>query len=59
MNDSPGARRGGGDPLSVLDPRDQRLFAQRVEARIERTLDQRRMTARRRADVDEIERFAG
>ena len=43
----------------VLDARDQRLLAQHVKARVERPFDQRRMAARRRADIDEIELFAG
>ncbi len=47
MHNSPGARSGRGDALRVLNSRDQRLLAQHMQARVERPLDQRRMTARR------------
>ena len=45
--------------LRVLDLRDQRLFAEHVKARVERAFNQRRMTARRRANIDEVELVAG
>ena len=57
VQDAPGARRRPRYVLRVLDPRNQRLFAKHVKARVERPLDQRRMTARRRANIDEIELF--
>ena len=59
VQDAPSARGGPCHTLCVLDPRDQRLFAEHVKARVERAFDQRRMTARRRADIDKIELFAG
>ena len=59
VQDASSARGRPCHALCVLDPRDKRLFAEHVKARVERAFDQRRMTARRRADVDEIELFAG
>ena len=59
MNDAAAARRGRRNGLRILYPRNQRLFAKDVEARIQRALDECRMAARRRADIDEIKRFAG
>ena len=59
VQDAPGARGGARHTLCVLDLRDKRLFAEHMKARVERPLDQRRMAARRRTDVDEIELFAG
>ena len=59
VQDAPSARGRPCHTLCVLDPRDQRLFAEHVKARVERAFDQRRMTARRRANIDEIELFAG
>ena len=57
VQNPPGARGGGRHALCVLDPGDHRFFAEHMKARTKRPFDQRRMAARRRADVDEIEPF--
>ena len=43
MDDTPGARGGRRDGLSVRDAGDQRLLAQHVKTRVERLYDERRM----------------
>src|SRR5271167_3691830 len=53
VQDAPSARGGPSHTLRVLDLRDKRLFAEHVKAGVERPRDQRRMAARRRADIDE------
>src|SRR5580704_10907904 len=58
VQDAPSARGGPRHTLCVLDLRDKRLFAEHMKASVERPLDQRRMAARRRTDVDKIELFA-
>ena len=59
MQNAPGANGCCAEAFRVLNARDERLLAQHVQASVERAFDQRRMTARRGADVDEIELFAG
>ncbi|HEY3623888.1 MAG TPA: hypothetical protein VGL12_16130 [Roseiarcus sp.] len=59
MQDAPGACGGRGDALCVVDPGDQRFFAQHMDAGTKRAFDERRMAARRRADIDKVEPLAG
>ena len=59
VQDAPGVRGGQRHDLSILHPGDQRLLTQDVQTRVQRSSDKRRMAPGRRADVDEIERFAG
>ena len=54
----PARSRGGDHGIGVSDARDERLFAERVEAGVQRLDDQLSVRAGRRADVDEVERFA-
>ena len=57
-SDAPGARGGRLAADGVLHPCDQRLLAEHMQSRIQRPLDQRRVAARRRADIDEVEPLA-
>ena len=59
MQDASIARGGLRHARCVLDSCDQRLLAEHVKAGVKRPLDQRGVAARGRANVDEIERFAG
>src|SRR5580704_18756926 len=59
VQDTSRARGGPCHTLCLRDLRDKRLFAEHMKAGVERPLDERRMVARRRTDVDKIELFAG
>ncbi len=57
MNGAAAGRRRRRYRLRIRHPRNQGLFAQHVEARVQRTFNERRMAAWRRADIDEIKRL--
>src|SRR5580693_5171600 len=59
VQDTSRARGGPCHTLCVRDLLNKRLFAEYMKAGVERPLDQRRMAARGRTDVDKIELFAG
>jgi len=58
VHSTPGARRGRCQDLRVFHARNQRLLTENVKARVQRSLNELCMAARRRADVYKIERFA-